>query len=57
MCYGAIFMLGAGYALMRGVHIRAEILYRNWSQRAQGTVDTILHLVPFPPGMLVFGPG
>ena len=28
---GAMFMLGAGYALMRGVHIRADFLYRNWS--------------------------
>jgi hypothetical protein len=39
MSYGAMFMLGAGYALMRGVHIRADFLYRNWSARTQGTVD------------------
>ena len=25
--YGALFMLGAGYALSRGVHIRADFLY------------------------------
>jgi TRAP-type mannitol/chloroaromatic compound transport system permease small subunit len=54
MFYGAMFMLGAGYALMRGVHIRADFLYRNWSARAQGTVDTILYLVLFFPGMLIF---
>lgn len=54
MAYGAMFMLGAGYALMRGVHIRADFLYRNWSDRTQGTVDTILYLVLFFPGMIVF---
>ena len=54
MCYGAMFMLGAGYALMRGVHIRADFLYRNWSASTQGTVDTVLYLALFFPGMLVF---
>jgi TRAP-type mannitol/chloroaromatic compound transport system permease small subunit len=54
MAYGAMFMLGAGYALMRGVHIRADFLYRNWSDRTQGTVDTVLYLVLFFPGMIVF---
>ncbi len=54
MTYGALFMLGAGYALMRGVHIRADFLYRNWSARTQGTVDTLLYLILFFPGMLVF---
>ncbi len=28
MVSGAMFMLGAAYALMRGVHIRADFLYR-----------------------------
>ena len=28
--YGALFMLGAGYALSKGVHIRADFLYRNF---------------------------
>lgn len=27
--YGAMFMLGAGYALSKGVHIRADFIYRN----------------------------
>ncbi len=35
MFSGAMFMLGAGYALMRGVHIRADFLFRNWSPRTQ----------------------
>ena len=31
--YGALFMLGAGYALSRGVHIRADFLYRNFKTK------------------------
>jgi TRAP-type mannitol/chloroaromatic compound transport system permease small subunit len=54
MTYGAMFMLGAGYALLRGVHIRADFLYRNWSARTQGRVDTALYLILYFPGMLVF---
>jgi len=54
MFYGAMFMLGAGYALSRGVHIRADFLYRNWSARAQGVVDSVLYLAFYFPGLLVF---
>ena len=54
MLYGAFFMLGAGYALSRGVHIRADFLYRNWSARAQGIVDTSLYVVFYFPGLLAF---
>ena len=34
--YGALFMLGAGYALSKGVHIRADFLYRNFKTKNQG---------------------
>lgn len=54
MTYGAMFMLGAGYALLRGVHIRADFLYRNWSPRTQGRVDAALYILLYFPGMLVF---
>ncbi|MGI9307176.1 MAG: TRAP transporter small permease subunit [Gammaproteobacteria bacterium] len=54
MLYGALFMLGSGYALMRGVHIRADFLYRLWPVRAQGTVDFFLYLFFYFPGMLFF---
>ncbi len=51
--YGAMFVLGAGYALSKGVHIRSDFLYRNWSERAQGTVDVVLYIVFFFPTMLI----
>ena len=54
MLYGALFMLGAGYALSRGVHIRADFIYRNWSARMQGRVDTTLYILFYFPGLLVF---
>lgn len=54
MLYGALFMLGAGYALSRGVHIRADFLYRNWTARTQGRVDTFLYVLFYFPGLLVF---
>jgi TRAP-type mannitol/chloroaromatic compound transport system permease small subunit len=53
MFCGAAFMLGAGYALARGVHIRSDFLYRNWSVKTQGRVDTLLYLVFFFPTMLL----
>ena len=54
MLYGALFMLGSGYALMRGIHIRADFIYRTWSAKTQGTVDLILYLILYFPGMLFF---
>ncbi len=54
MLAGAMFMLGAGYALMRGVHIRADFLYRNWSVKTQATVDAALYLLFYFPAMLFF---
>ena len=54
MLYGALFMLGSGYALMRGVHIRADFLYRLWPTRVQGAVDFFLYLLLYFPGMILF---
>ena len=52
--YGALFMLGAGYALSRGVHIRADFLYRNFKTKTQGKIDFWLYLLFYFPGLLVF---
>lgn len=51
---GAMFMLGAGYALMKGVHIRADFLYRTMSVKTQARVDLVLYLVFFFPSMILF---
>ena len=52
--YGALFMLGAGYALSKGVHIRADFLYRNFKIKTQGIVDFTLYVLFYFPGLLVF---
>lgn len=54
MIYGAMFMLGAAYGLMRGVHIRADFLYRGFSVRAQGGVDLALYLIFYFPSLILF---
>ncbi len=54
MLSGGLFMAGAGYALMRGVHIRADFLYRNWAPRLQAAVDAALYVVLFFPAMAFF---
>ena len=52
--YGALFMLGAAYALSKGVHIRADFLYRNFKTKNQGKIDFWLYLIFYFPGLLVF---
>ena len=54
MLAGALFMLGSGYALSKGVHIRADFLYRNWPIRIQGSVDLFLYLFFYFPGLIIF---
>jgi TRAP-type mannitol/chloroaromatic compound transport system permease large subunit/TRAP-type mannitol/chloroaromatic compound transport system permease small subunit len=54
MISGVLFMGAAGYGLMRGVHIRADFLYRNWSDKTQATVDAMLYMAFFIPSMIFF---
>ena len=52
--YGALFMLGAGYALSKGIHIRADFLYRNFKVKNQGLIDFVLYILFYFPGLIVF---
>ncbi len=54
MIAGVLFMAAAGYGLMRGVHIRADFLYRFWSDKTQATVDATLYMLFFIPSMVFF---
>ncbi len=51
--YGSMFVLGSGYALAKGIHIRSDFLYRSWSVRTQGRVDAFAYIVLFFPTMLI----
>jgi TRAP-type mannitol/chloroaromatic compound transport system permease small subunit len=52
--YGAFFMLGAAYTLLRKGHIRTDTFYANWSPRTQGAVDAVCYVLFFFPGMIAF---
>jgi TRAP-type mannitol/chloroaromatic compound transport system permease small subunit len=54
MANGAAFMLGAGYALLKGAHVRTDIYWENYSERQKGVVDLISYLVFFYPAMITF---
>lgn len=52
MLYGALFMLGGAYTLAKRGHVRGDILYGFLSPRAQATIDLVLYLVFFFPGVI-----
>ncbi|MBW1766185.1 MAG: TRAP transporter small permease subunit [Deltaproteobacteria bacterium] len=54
MIYGSMYMLGAAYTLLKGGHIRTDILYRMFSPRWQGIVDASLYILFFFPGLILF---
>jgi TRAP-type mannitol/chloroaromatic compound transport system permease small subunit len=49
MLYGALFMLGAAYALHKGAHIRTDFFWDNFSPRTRGLIDAISYVVFFFP--------
>jgi TRAP-type mannitol/chloroaromatic compound transport system permease small subunit len=54
MVNGAAFMLGSGYALLKGAHVRTGIYWENYSERKKGVVDLISYLLFFYPAMITF---
>ena len=56
MLYSVLFMLGAHYALLRGAHIRTDMLWEKFSDRTKGKIDFYAFIFLFFPGMiLLFG--
>ena len=54
MLYGAIFMLGAAYALHKGAHIRTDFFFERWSVRTRGVIDSTAYIVFFFPSLILF---
>jgi TRAP-type mannitol/chloroaromatic compound transport system permease small subunit len=52
--YGAHFMLAGAFTLYLGKHIRTDFFYEKWSPRTQALVDTVLYILLFLPGMVMF---
>jgi TRAP-type mannitol/chloroaromatic compound transport system permease small subunit len=53
MSYATLFMLGAALALLRGAHVRTDILWERFSDRTKGMIDTVALLLFFLPTMAV----
>ena len=51
--FGALFMLGCAYALLKGAHVRTDMLWDGFSIRTKGLIDSITYLVLFLPSMAV----
>ena len=52
MLYGTQFMLAAAYTLLRGGHIRTDVLYSRWSAKTRATIDGVSYVMFFFPGLL-----
>ena len=52
MLYGAVFYMAGAYTLSRGGHVRADMFYRLWSERTQASVELVLYVFFFFPGIL-----
>ena len=53
MLYGALFMLGAPFALRRGAHIRTDMLWEKFSNTTKGKIDFYAYILFFFPGMIL----
>ena len=50
--YGALFLMCGAYALAQDTHVRADVVYRLLSVRTQASMDFVLYLVFFFPGII-----
>jgi TRAP-type mannitol/chloroaromatic compound transport system permease small subunit len=53
MAYGALFMLGAAYALQKGAHVRTDMFWEKFSDRTKGIIDSAAYAVLFLPSMAI----
>lgn len=53
MSFGALFMLGAAYALLKGAHVRTDILWEKFSERKKGLIDSVTYVLFFLPSMAI----
>ena len=52
MLYGTLFMLAGAYTLAQNAHVRGDFLYSSFKPRTQATLDLILYIVFFVPGIV-----
>jgi len=49
--YGTLFMMAGAYTLAKSGHVRGDVLYGFFQPRTQATIDLILYIVFFIPGV------
>jgi len=52
MMYGTLFMMCGAYTLAQNGHVRGDFLYSSMRPRTQATLDLVLYLAFFIPGIL-----
>jgi TRAP-type mannitol/chloroaromatic compound transport system permease small subunit len=51
MMYGTLFMMAGAYTLAKAGHVRGDVLYGFFAPRTQATIDLILFVLFFMPGV------
>ncbi|ACB36471.1 Tripartite ATP-independent periplasmic transporter DctQ component [Leptothrix cholodnii SP-6] len=49
--YGTLFMMAGAYTLAKAGHVRGDVLYGFFEPRTQATIDLILYILFFMPGV------
>jgi len=52
MMYGTLFMMAGAYTLAKSGHVRGDVLYGFFEPRTQATIDLILYIAFFVPGVI-----
>ena len=51
MMYGTLFMMAGAYTLSKNGHVRGDVLYGFLQPRTQASIDVVLYVVFFVPGV------
>ena len=52
MMYGTLFMMAGAYTLSKNGHVRGDVLYGFFQPRTQATLDLVLYVLFFIPGVI-----
>jgi TRAP-type mannitol/chloroaromatic compound transport system permease small subunit len=52
MMYGTLFMMAGAYTLSKNGHVRGDVLYGFFPPRVQASLDLLLYIVFFIPGVV-----
>src|SRR5215471_17519014 len=52
MMYGTLFMMCGAYTLAQNAHVRGDFLYSSMRPRTQASLDLVLYIIFFIPGIL-----